>query len=532
LNLLAEPTGSRHRLGLLAAVVALVSFALLGVAARAHASETMYWDNYSTSDVSFANVNGTGGGALNVTGAGIDEPEGMAYDPANGRIYIASENSEAISWVNINGSGGGVLNTGSAPVEEPAGITIDLATQTLYWGNNSGEDAIGYAPVAGGSGGALSTAGLATATPQRIAIDTADGRLYWLQSNGVTGEEIAYANLNGSGGGLLTGSDTDLGRGQDSIAVDPAAQRLYVLFQGESEAGIMEWASLTGPEHGTVDVSKAPVDDVYGLAFDPSLSRFYWAGNTTPGGGKAEGSFGTATLAAGGSAAINVTTAPYKQPQDAIVVKSPTGAGLPAVTQSVAALSCSQGAWSQDYPGSSVYGAPVSYGYQWFLNGAPVAGATASTLAATAAGSYTCAVTGTNPSGSATQASAAATVTAGTLTATLQTKKVSVKAGKAATVKIKLGNVGDLSSAPVKVCAAKLSKQAKKGLKAPKCASVKALAFGGSAVATLKVKTLKSAKGTFKFTTQVKGASVKALTVKVKVTAAKKHKAKKHTSKN
>jgi hypothetical protein len=69
---------------------------------------------------------------------------------------------------------------------------------------------------------------------------------------------------------------------------------------------------------------------------------------------------------------------------------------------------------------------------------------------------------------------------------------------------------------------------AKKGLIAPKCASVPALAFGGSAVATLKVKTKKSAKGTYKFTTQVKGATVKPVTVSVKVTGAKKHKKKHH----
>lgn len=119
----------------------------------------------------------------------------------------------------------------------------------------------------------------------------------------------------------------------------------------------------------------------------------------------------------------------------------------------------------------------------------------------------------------ATQTSAAATVTAATLTAKPQTK-ASARAGKAAVVKITFTNTGDLTSKSVKVCA-KLTKQAKKGLKAPKCVSVKPLAFGGSAVATLKVKTLKTALGSYKFTTQVKGASVKGLTVKVKVTAAK-----------
>lgn len=519
MNLLAEPSGSRRRLTFLVGAVALVSFALLSIASRAHASETIYWDNYGSNNVSFSNLNGTGGGALNIAGAEIEGPEGQAYDPVNGRIYIAAEGH--ISWVATNGSGGGILNTGSAPIDEPEGIAVNVGTQTVYWGNSDGDELIGFAPAAGGSGGALNAVGSGEINPSRIALDTADGRIYWLQPNGVIGLEVAYANLNGTGGGVLTNTFQELSSGEDSIVIDPATQRLYALYAAGSAGGVLEWVSLIGPEHGAVDVTGAPVSSPWGLAFDPSLGRFYWAGNTQPSGGTPAGSFGTATLTAGGGAAINVTSAPYDEPQDAIVVKGPSGAGAPTLTQSVAALSCSQGTWSADYPGSYVYGAPVSYGYQWSLNGVPVVGATAPTYAATAAGSYTCAVTGTNLSGSATQTSTAATVTAATLTAKLQTKKVSVKAGKTATVKIKLTNGGDLSSKSMKVCAAKLTKQAKKGLKAPKCASVKALAYGGSAVATLKVKTLKTAKGTYKFTTQVKGEKVKALTVKVKVTAAK-----------
>jgi hypothetical protein len=80
---------------------------------------------------------------------------------------------------------------------------------------------------------------------------------------------------------------------------------------------------------------------------------------------------------------------------------------------------------------------------------------------------------------------------------------------------------------PVQVCA-KLTKKAKKGLVAPKCVSVPALGQGGSAVATLKVKSKKTAKGTYKFTTQVKGAAVESVTVSVQVIGAKKHHKKKH----
>jgi hypothetical protein len=94
-------------------------------------------------------------------------------------------------------------------------------------------------------------------------------------------------------------------------------------------------------------------------------------------------------------------------------------------------------------------------------------------------------------------------------------------------VKFKVFNAGDLSSAPFKVCAT-LTKKAKKELKASKCASVAALAHGGSAVATLKVGTKPTGVGTYKFTVGAKGTTATPVSVSVKVTAPKKHLKKKH----
>ncbi len=83
LKLLVEPTGSRHRLTWLVGAIALVSCVLLGVSARAHASETIYWDNYGDepATLAFANIDGNGGGLLNTTAVEIESPEGLAYDP-------------------------------------------------------------------------------------------------------------------------------------------------------------------------------------------------------------------------------------------------------------------------------------------------------------------------------------------------------------------------------------------------------------------------------------------------------------------
>jgi DNA-binding beta-propeller fold protein YncE len=521
---LAESRDSGRRLALLAAAMTFAMLAVLAIAARARATETIYWDNYSASpeSISFANIDGAGGGELPLAGTELNDPEGMAFDPANGRIYVANSGSSEITWVSIDGSGAGVLDTGLAPVEDPEGIAVDPKTQTVYWANAQTLGSIGYASANGGSGGSLNTAGAMIEDPYKIALDTTNGRVYWVNAGGTEGE-VSYAYLNGTGGGNLNLPEIERPESWTAINVDPAAGRLY--FLETAGEGYVYWVNLSGVGGGEVDLENSYWEGPYGMAFDPSIGRFYWAnyGN----GEEREGAFGTATLNPGGGGGITVATAPIDGPQDPVILKNPAGTGVPQVTQQVAALSCSQGSWSSDYPGSYVYGAPTSYGYQWLLNGQAIAGATADSLTATAAGSYTCSVTGKNVSGSASQTSPAVTVTAASLTAALQTKKPHAKAGKAAVVKLRLANGGDLSSTPVNVCA-KLTKKAKKGLRAPKCASVGVLGNGGSATATLRVKTRKTAKGIYKLQLVVSGATVPPTKVSVKVTAGKKTHKKKH----
>jgi DNA-binding beta-propeller fold protein YncE len=453
---------------------------------------------------------------LNTATTAIEEPEGMAFDPANGRIYTTSD-TEQIIWVAVDGSGSGVLDTGKAPVENPEGIVLDPATQTVYWANGVSAGSIGYASANGGNGGALNTTGAAIQNPYRLALDTVNGRVYWVN----TGNQVFYANLNGSGGGSLNLPEGERPKSWTGFSVDPGAGRLYILGVSPSGKEGVYWVNLSGVGGGVVDITGASFHDPYGLAFDPSTSRFYWGnfGNENV----RTGALGTVTLTPGTGGGISIATAPLESPQDPLVLKSPTGTGAPQVTKNAAALSCSQGTWSPDYPGSFVYAAPVSYSYQWLLNGQAIAGATSSTYTATTGGSYACAVTGKNATGSATQTSPSVTVISASVAAASLTKKPHAKAGKPAVVQLRLTNSGEVPSAPGSVCA-KLTKAAKKGLIAPKCAPLGAIAAGGTAKVTLRVKTKKSAKGSYKVSVAVTGSTAVPLPVTIKVTAAKKHK--------
>jgi hypothetical protein len=530
-------------LKLLTGAVALVCLAMLAIAGTASAAETLYWDNdnggVSPATIGFADFpHGTGGGVLSNAIAGapgtdveIDEPEGMAYDPANGRLYVAASGSNQILWVSTDGSGAGVLATGSAPVESPAGIAVDPGTQTVYWANSVKAGSIGYASVSGGRGGTLNTTGASIESPYKIALDTQHDRVYWIGGEG----KISYANLDGRPGADLSPS-TPAERLVDWTAIDvePATNRLYVLGKNANGTDGVIWLSTLGVGGGGVIevVPGAIYDEPYGLAFDPPSGSLYWA-NYGAGEDRAH-AFGT-TTGPGQPSALGIATAPVSGPGDPVVVRSPVGTAAPTVTDSGSGLSCLQGGWEPDYPGSYVYAAPLSYAYQWSKNGAPISGANGPSLVAGESGSYTCAVTASNLSGSATQVSAGVAVTVATkkveappaptpasLSAAVASKKaVKVKAGGTAVVPVAVANGGDTASGAAKVCATP-AKGSRKGLVAPKCVTTGPVPAHGSTTAKLKVKALGSAKGTYKLGVTVNGKA--ATTVKVQVVAKKKPK--------
>jgi DNA-binding beta-propeller fold protein YncE len=518
-------------LALLAGAMTFAILAVLAIAARARATETIYWDNYrdAPATIGSAEITGSGGGLLNLAGVKFDGTEGMAYDPVTNRLFVAAEAEEAtpvleegaIVAINLDGSGAGYFSAPGLSVKSPEGIALDPATRTMYWVNTD-DDTIGWAKLDGSAAGTLNTAGAATESyGYRLALDPASGRVYWGASSGGN-PGISWANVNNTGAGILP---AEIKETPDGLATNPLTNRLYILTGGTS-GGTLSSVGLDGGTVESVPLTNPTFSAGYGLAIDPITGIAYWGnyGYTK----LQTNAIGFASLSGASPGSISPTTTPVNGAQDPVIVRSPAGTGAPQITQAKAALSCSLGSWAPDYPGAFLYQGPTSYSYQWLLNGQPIPGATAATFTATAAGSYSCAVTGKNPSGAATQASAvAATVTPAGLSVSLKTKKAKAKAGKTATVKFNVANAGDISSVPVKVCA-KLTKKAKKGLVAPKCATLAPVVSGGSAVATLKVKTKKTAKGAYKFTTQVKGASAKSVTVSVKVIGAKKPHKKKH----
>lgn len=502
-------------------IIAIALGALLWIASYAQAAETVYWDNYDANpdSVAFANIDGSGGGALNLAGATeFESPEGMAYDTVTNRLFVANSGGPGngqITFINLDGTGAGTFSAPGAPVEEPEGVTIDPVTRMIYWINTDTET-ISWARLDGSAGGTLSTTGTSLDGGYRIALDPVAGRLYW--GNNVSGpDSIFFANVNNTGGGSLDIAGATPPSSIDGIAVDTAAGRVYWVNQSDEK---ISFASLGGGAGGDVNLTGALFDDPYGLALDPSAGKLYWANYSQ---GTARPSALAFASTAGGGGSINIVTAPVSGPQDPVVLKSPSGTGAPTVTRSAksrSSLSCSAGSWTADYPGSFVYQAPRAFAYQWTRNGVAIAGAIATTFEAKSAGQYACAVTATNQTGSASQASAAVKVKAAKVKLSVK-KKVTVKAGGVAKFNVKAVNQGDVQSGKARVCV-KVPKNAKADLKAPKCRSLGKLKGRGKRGGPLKLKVGKSAAGTYKVTFSVKGSPGNVAKAKILVVAPKK----------
>ena len=516
MNFVSERRG--HRLPMGVALIALTLFAVLALATRAHAAENIYWDNYNGptegDSVSFSDITGAGGGTLNLGGAKLDSPEGMAYDTVTNRLFVGSGLGEKgqILAINLDGSGASAFAPAGATIEEPEGVVVDPATRMIYWVNTEGTGSIGWAKLDGSAAGLLNTSGATLSGPYRIGLDPVGGRVYW-DNTTPNPDVISYANANNSGGGgnlNLTGAPAPTFI--SGFSVDPAGGRLYWIDETGKKIG---FASLApGGNGGEVNLAGAPFKEPYGLAFDPSIGRLYWGnyGNNE----ERANALGFVNFGGGGGGGVSPATATVHGPQDPLIIKSPTGTGAPAVTRDSkerAKLSCSTGSWAADFPGSFVYQAPRTYAYQWSRNGKAIAGATATTYRATKAGSYTCTVTAANQTGSASQTSAGLKVKAAKVKLTTK-KKAKTKPGKTVTFKVKAVNQGDIKSNNAKVCV-KLPKAAEGGPESAEVQVARQAEGSGQEEATLKIKVEPSAGGTYKVTFQVKGSPGKAAKAKI-----------------
>jgi hypothetical protein len=394
---------SRIGIGLMA-----IALAFLCSATSAHAAGRIYWGDETASAIEFANLDGSGGGSdLSTTGATAPvEPSGTTIDAATGTLYWVDQDTDTVSYASLNGSGGGTLNTTGASVDDPEGIAIDPATGMVYWANGAGSYPISFASLNGSGGGNLDVTGATTDGPSGLAIDPGTGKIYWANYSGDT---ISYANLDDSGGGGeldVSGATPD---GPAGLAIDDVTGKIYwTNYNGDT----ISYANLidTGGG-GQLATSGVTLTSPWGLAIDDAAGRLYVANYK-----------GTVLEyvdlnGSGDGGTVNVSPLTPEPSDFPALLEPPLVTAAPAIngaSTSGSTLSCSQGSWAGDLLGAYLYRAPQSFAYSWSLNGSPIAGATLSSITASAVGRYVCQVTASNAGGATAQSSAAFTVAAPT----------------------------------------------------------------------------------------------------------------------
>lgn len=381
---------------LLCGLIAVIA----ATAPAACAADRIYWSNYNANSLSYANLNGSGGRPLAIKAGTAVGPMGIAIDSAAGRIYWANwglgpvGDGKSISWANLNGRGGGTLFINPAFVNGPHGLAIDATTGKLYWPNTA-TNRISYANLNGSGAGNLKT-GVATVNgPRGVAIDPKAKRIYWANWSG---NRISYAKLDGSGGAdLATGLATVIQ--PEGVALDPATRRVY--WSNFSSANKISFANLNGSGGGDLATGLAPVNMPHGVAIDPATRRVYWPNFTS-------NSISYASLGGGGGAELPTPGVPSSEPDQPLLLKRPSARRRPVIkggSTPRSPLRCLRARWAPDLPGSHLYRAPQKLSYRWIRNGNLIAGARSSILRDAKGGKIKCRVTARNAAGRASQTS-------------------------------------------------------------------------------------------------------------------------------
>jgi len=386
---------SRH--ALLAGASALAMLACLCVAASASARIVVFWSNLGASKISSAPLIEEGNGAdVPIASPYVDEPYGTAIDAAVGRLYWLNRGGGgSIGYANLDGSGGGLLNTTGASFNNPVGLAIDPAGGRIYWGNpETGQESIGYANLNGSGGGLLKPVG-ATLEPTGLAVDPVAGRIYWANYKA---DKISYTNLDGTNAHDLDAGSAPID-GPEGVAVDASKGRVYwANFAGNS----FGYASVNGGGGGEPNLNLA-VSQPVGVAIDPLSQVLYW-------GSEGFERIQVGNLAGCCTTPLSTGSASQSIPSYPAILRSPLMVQFPSVQgqhKPGSTLSCTPGQWAGDQVGSFYYRAPQSFSYQWYRNGKAEAGATSSSLTANKVGIYGCGVTATNYAGSDTEFSPA-----------------------------------------------------------------------------------------------------------------------------
>ena len=276
------------------AAVTFVALALSAMAFAGRADAFVYWTSPGLSTntsglLGRANLNGSD--ANDTFESGVNYPQGVAVDSADGYIYWTTNLlGGTIARAKLNGTD--VNDEFITGVSNPQGVAIDGTNGTIYWTSSvpHGASTIGRANLDGtGINRSLITSSLPASG---VAVDSADGYVYWTMPGLTTNASgrIGRANIDGSSPSNTFETNLNYPQG---IAVDSAGG--YVYWTTNLLGGTIARAQLNGS-----DVNKEFIiglSNPGGVAIDTSDGYIYWS-NSIPHG---ESTIGRANLDGSGA---------------------------------------------------------------------------------------------------------------------------------------------------------------------------------------------------------------------------------------
>jgi DNA-binding beta-propeller fold protein YncE len=210
---------------------------------------TIYWINGNSNTISWALLDGSVGGVLNTSGP-VDAYR-LALDPVARRVYWFDSTGETVRYANVDNSGGGPLNlAGATPADFTDGIAVDPAGGRVFWVNEGLEKAptktISFAALSGAGGGDLPLGAGVFDSPYGLAFDPSLQKIYWGNYNRKEGAgAIGFLGIDGIGGGIDIATAPVDGPQDPVIVKSPTATAAPVLARSGASGGAR--AALTCP---------------------------------------------------------------------------------------------------------------------------------------------------------------------------------------------------------------------------------------------------------------------------------------------
>lgn len=226
----------------------------------------MYWTDKSTAKIQRMNLD-TGCVEDILTQAdGLDEPRGLAIDPAAKRMYWADTSTGAIHRSALDGSGDVQLVTG---LSAPADMALDTAGGKIYVAE-IGTSSIRRVNLDGS--GPIEDVVTGVGQPYYIELDLTNSRIYW---SDVQNTIIHRANLDGTG---VEDFITGLTYVRDMVLDLPAGK----IYWGDRGSSNIQRANLDGT--GGIEELFGPIDGLirpHGLLLDAPAGKIYWTDTVT-----------------------------------------------------------------------------------------------------------------------------------------------------------------------------------------------------------------------------------------------------------